>query len=291
MERLAPAKINLGLSILGRLPSGYHELHTLFAALEVGDDLRFTPIKEPVIDLRVNGADLSAGPDNLVYKAAQTYLDTAGWPGGIGIYLGKNLPLAAGLGGGSSDAAATLLALAELYPSNLNLPSLALRLGADVPFFLNPGLVEGRGVGEQLVSLQPLPLHLVLVNPGISVSAASAYKELRPEEWGGNLDIEGILQGLQQGKEPGYFNSLEAPVFRLEPSLTELKAELNKVGLGGVLMSGSGSTFFGLASDADEASSIAQKLTRRFPDFWVRSTQTLTAQSSQTLTTQSSKPK
>lgn len=272
----APAKVNLGLSVVGKLPSGYHELHTLFAALQVGDGLEFSPIPEPVIVLSVDGAKLSAGPDNLAYKAAQAYLDGAGWPGGVSIHLEKRLPLAAGLGGGSSDAATTLLALSELYPSNLNLPALALKLGADVPFFLRSGLAEGGGVGERLLALEPVPLDLVLINPGISVSAASAYKELKAEEWGGKLDVLGILEALQQGQEPEYWNTLETPVFRLEPSLFELKAELTKQGLRGVLMSGSGSTLFGLAKDADKAKSIAAKLARRFPSFWICPTQTPT---------------
>jgi 4-diphosphocytidyl-2-C-methyl-D-erythritol kinase len=123
--------------------------------------------------------------------------------------------------------------------------------------------------------MEPLLLYLVLVNPGISVSAASAYKELRPEEWATDLNIREIHGALRQGQVPEYWNTLEAPVFRLQPSLAELKAELSKAGLGGVLMSGSGSTLFGLAQDAKEAKAIAAKLSRRFPDFWIRPTQTL----------------
>lgn len=274
MEVLAPAKVNLGLSVLGRLPSGYHQLHTVFAALAVGDRLWIEPIPEG-IQLTVQASGLSAGPDNLVYGAAQAYLQAADLQAGVRITLQKNLPLAAGLGGGSSDAAAVLKALARLYPAPVDLPALALKLGADVPFFLGAGLAEGRGIGEVLTPLPPLGAHLVLVNPGIAVSAAEAYKHLQPEEWQPELDVWGILKALQAGEEPPYWNTLESPVFRLQPYLAELKIELRRAGLYGVLMSGSGSTVFGLARDAGEAHSIAAKLRERHPGFWIVATQTV----------------
>lgn len=274
LEVLAPAKVNLGLSVLGRLSSGYHELHTVFAALEVGDRLWLEPAPEG-IELEVTGAPLAPGPANLAYRAAEAYLEAAGWPGGVRIRLEKHLPLAAGLGGGSSDAAAVLRALTELYPAPLDLPGLALRLGADVPFFLNPGLAEGRGVGERLRPLEPLGLHLVLINPGIAISAAEAYAHLRPQEWQPALDVPAILEALRAGAPPPYWNTLEGPVFRLEPRLVQLKSELQKAGLFGVLMSGSGSTLFGLARDVAEASAIAEGLRKRHPGFWVQATHTV----------------
>ncbi len=274
MELLAPAKVNLGLSVLGRRPDGYHELHTLFAALTVGDRLWVEPAPQKVA-LEVRGAALSGGPDNLVYRAAVAYLEAAGWPGGVRVVLEKRLPLAAGLGGGSSDAAAALRALAQLYPASLDLKALALRLGADVPFFLGPPLAEGRGVGERLRPLAPLAASLVLFNPGIPIAAAEAYRNLRLEEWGGELDVAAILAALRAGEEPPYWNSLEPSVFRLSPALKELKQALLQVGLRGVLMSGSGSTLFGLATDLEEAVWVAQKLQQRYPDFWIVAAQTV----------------
>lgn len=274
MEVLAPAKGNLGLSVLGRLPNGYHALHTIFAALAVGDVLHLETLPEG-IELEVRGSDLPANTDNLVYKAAALYLGAVGWRGGVRVVLEKKLPLASGLGGGSSDAAAVLRALAELYPAPLELHTLALQLGADVPFFLGGGLAEGRGVGEQLTPLQPLGAHLVLVNPGIAVRASDAYRHLKPEEWQPELDVPGILGAVRAGAEPPYWNTLEGPVFRLQPFLEELKLELRRAGLFGVLMSGSGSTLFGLARDADEAQFAAQKLQARYPGFWIVATQTV----------------
>lgn len=274
MEILAPAKVNLGLSVLGRRADGYHELHTIFAALQVGDRLWLEAIPEGV-ELEVWGSALPANPDNLVYKAAVAYLNAAAWPGGVKVVLEKNLPVAAGLGGGSSDAAAVLWALSKLYPAPANLPALALKLGADVPFFLGAGLAEGRGVGEQLRPLEPLEAHLVVLNPGIAVSAADAYRELRPEEWQPELDVPGILGAIRAGEEPPYWNTLEQPVFRRVPYLQELKLELRRLGLRGVLMSGSGSSLFGLAREAGEARFVAQKLRARHPRFWVVATQTV----------------
>ncbi|GIW33141.1 4-(cytidine 5'-diphospho)-2-C-methyl-D-erythritol kinase [Meiothermus sp.] len=274
MELLAPAKVNLGLSVLGRRADGYHELHTVFAALRVADRLFLEAIPEGV-ELEVRGSNLPANPDNLVYKAVVAYLNAVGWPGGVKVVLEKHLPLAAGLGGGSSDAAAALRALSKLYPAPANLPALALKLGADVPFFLEAGLAEARGVGERLRPLEPLEVHLVLLNPGIAVSAAEAYRELRPEEWQPELDLPGILHAIRAGEEPPYWNTLEQPVFRLVPYLQELKLELRRTGLRGVLMSGSGSSLFGFAQDAEEARFVAQKLRTRYPRFWVVATQTV----------------
>ncbi|WP_027876754.1 4-(cytidine 5'-diphospho)-2-C-methyl-D-erythritol kinase [Meiothermus cerbereus] len=274
MELLAPAKVNLGLSVLGRRPDGYHELHTLFAALRVGDRLWVEAIPEG-IKLEVRGQGLPANTDNLVYKAALAYLSAAGWPGGVKVVLEKNLPLAAGLGGGSSDAAAVLRALARLYPAPLELPSLALKLGADVPFFLGSGLAEGRGVGERLTPLPPLQAALVLVNPGIAVSAAEAYKGLTPEMWQPELDVAGIQAAIQAGEEPPYWNTLERPVFRMHPYLEALKQELYRLGLKGVLMSGSGSTLFGLAGDVHEAQHFAEVLRSKYPSFWVVASETV----------------
>lgn len=274
MEVLAPAKVNLGLSILGRLPSSYHSLHTIFAALAVGDILHVETIPEGV-ELEVRGSDLPANTDNLVYKAAALYLSAVGWRGGARIVLEKKLPLASGLGGGSSDAAAVLRALSQLYPAPLGLRALALKLGADVPFFLGSGLAEGRGVGEQLTPLEPLEAHLVLVNPGLAVRASDAYQHLKPVEWQPELDVQSILDAIRVSAEPPYWNTLEGPVFRLQPLLEQLKLELRRAGLLGVLMSGSGSTLFGLAGDAGEAEFIAQKLRALYPRFWIVATQTV----------------
>ncbi|RDI96073.1 4-(cytidine 5'-diphospho)-2-C-methyl-D-erythritol kinase [Meiothermus sp. QL-1] len=274
MEVLAPAKVNLGLSVLGRRSDGYHELHTLFAALAVTDRLWIEAAPEG-ISLEVRGASLPSTQDNLVYRAAAAYLEAAGRPGGVRAVLEKRLPLASGLGGGSSNAAATLKALARLYPADLDLFALARQLGADVPFFLLGGLAEGRGIGERLTPLPFQAIHLVLVNPGLAVSSAEAYRGLTPAMWQPELDLPGILEALRAGAEPPYWNTLERPVFGLHPYLEQLKLELYRIGLRGVLLSGSGATLFGLAEDEDQARFLAQRLREKYPGFWIVATQTV----------------
>lgn len=260
MERLAPAKVNLGLSLLGRRPDGYHELHTVFAQVSVGDWVRLKPLPKGV---EFKGKH---GKRNLVYRAAVAYLEAAGWPGGVRIELEKELPEAAGLGGGSSDAAAVLLLLKALYPAEVDLFSLALSLGADVPFFLLGGVAEARGIGEVLRPLEAPRVPVVLFYGGPSLPTPRVYGEVRPHDYGALLDVEAILKALPQG-EPPYWNSLEGPAFRLHPELKKVKERMRALGLRGVLMSGSGSSFFGLASSLEEAQEAAKALR---PFGWAR---------------------
>ncbi|MEN2981361.1 MAG: 4-(cytidine 5'-diphospho)-2-C-methyl-D-erythritol kinase [Thermus sp.] len=247
MERVAVAKVNLGLSLLGRRPDGYHELHTLFAALSFGDRLYLEPLPEG-IEFRGR-----YGRRNLAYRAAEAYLERAGWPGGVRIVLEKALPEGAGLGGGSSDAAQVLLALKELYPAEVDLGALALSLGADVPFFLMGGGAEARGVGERLRPLALPPLPVVVFAPGLRLATPRVYGEVKPHDFGPELPVAEILRALAQGEEPPYWNALEGPAFRLHPELQGVKARLRALGLRGVLMSGSGSAFFGLAEGEEHA--------------------------------------
>ncbi|WP_105318064.1 4-(cytidine 5'-diphospho)-2-C-methyl-D-erythritol kinase [Thermus tenuipuniceus] len=256
MERLAVAKVNLGLSLLGRRPDGYHELHTLFASLSFGDRLFLEPIP--------GGIEFRGryGKRNLAYRAAEAYLEAAGWPGGVRIVLEKALPEGAGLGGGSSDAAQVLLGLRELYPAEVDLFALALSLGADVPFFLQGGVAEARGVGERLRPLSLSPLPVVVFSSGLRLPTPRVYGEVKPHDFGPELPVEEILKALERGEEPPYWNSLEGPAFRLHPELKEVKARLQALGLRGVLMSGSGSAFFGFARSPEHAQEVVAVLRR-----------------------------
>ncbi|HWG85420.1 MAG TPA: 4-(cytidine 5'-diphospho)-2-C-methyl-D-erythritol kinase, partial [Deinococcales bacterium] len=144
VREFAPAKVNLGLAVLGRREDGYHEIESLMATLDVGDDIEAMAAASGV-ELAVEGADLPAGPDNLAYRAAERYLAAAGHPGGVSLRLVKRLPVAAGLGGGSSDAAAVLRALGRLYPAGVDLLAVAAGLGADVPFLVRGGAAVASG--------------------------------------------------------------------------------------------------------------------------------------------------
>lgn len=266
----APAKINLGLSVLGVRENGYHDLHSLMVPLTVGDELEIRPAE--ALTLRVEGADLPTDERNLVYRAARAYLDAAGVTGGADIVLHKRLPLASGLGGGSSDAASTLLALAELYPSDVDLPALALSLGADVPFFLLGGAALAQGVGERLTPIHDLPpVHLVLANAGAEISAGDAYRWLdETGDFSSPLRLDAIRQALASGVEVPYFNSLQAGVLARFPSVLTTLEALADAGLHSVLMSGSGATCFGLARDEAQAQAAAGALAAQFPQWWVK---------------------
>ena len=271
----APAKINLGLSITGRLENGYHTLESLFTTLSVGDELEISPSDR--LSLKVVGADLPGDRRNLVYRAAEAFFEESGVKGRVKIRLYKNLPLASGLGGGSSDAAITLLTLERMYgPTGLNLSRLALELGADVPFFLLEGSAFVSGIGEVLTPVKLPRVHLVLANCGLEVSAKDAYTWL--DEAGGftrPLPLEQIVQALERGESVPYFNALQAPVLAHHPELLEVLEALELEGLHSPLMSGSGSTCFAIALSELEAREAAERLSEQHPEWWIRAAHTL----------------
>ena len=262
----APAKINLYLKITGRRPDGYHELNTLMQKLALHDTLSFTLTDESGIHLRCPGTDLPVDEGNIVYRAARLFLEQQGRAQqGVEIVVKKNIPIAAGLGGGSSDAAAVLLALNRLLEtrcSTQQLADLGLRLGADVPLFVhNMACAWATGIGEQLQPSEPLVGYWVLLaNPGISVSTKWAYENfaLTSEQNIFNLSCS------QKGECPvNHDISLPARSFQLEDLANDLEAitagklsvigtikdEMLAGGAAGALMSGSGSTVFGLFTE------------------------------------------
>jgi 4-diphosphocytidyl-2-C-methyl-D-erythritol kinase len=256
------------LAVLGKLKNGYHELDSLFVTFDVGDRLTLET-RASGINLEIAGLDLPTNRENLVYRAAEIYLERIGNSGGVQIKLEKVLPIAAGLGGGSSDAAATLRGMASLYPSDQNLYALAKELGADVPFLISGGAARVQGFGEILTELEIPEVHIVLANPGVGITAREAYAGLNGK-YGVKLELEGIISALIQLEPPPYRNDLEAPVLEAYPIVARVKHALIEAGLFGVLMSGSGSTCFGLAKTAAHAAQIAAKLQLEHPAWWVR---------------------
>ncbi len=267
VTEFAPAKVNLGLVVLGKLESGYHELDSLFVTFDVGDTLTLKPL-DSGIELEIVGLDLPTNRENLVYRAAEMYLEKIGNPGGVTIKIEKILPIAAGLGGGSSDAAATLRGISRLYPSDQNLFDLAKKLGADVPFLLQGGAARVQGFGDILEPVKLPEIHLVLANPGVGITAREAYLGLN-NRYGTKLDLEKIIFALANLEIPPYRNDLEAPVLEVYPIVGTVKTALERAGLYGVLMSGSGSTCFGLAKTATQAREIAAQLKLEHPNWWV----------------------
>ncbi len=279
----APAKLNLGLHVLARRADGYHDLDTVFVAIGWHDTLAADPA--PDLRLAVTGAadlaaDLAASGDNLVLRAARALAAHTGTSAGASLHLGKAIPHGAGLGGGSSDAAAALVLLARLW--DLDVPTremhaLARTLGADVPFFLDPRPMRATGIGDVLAPLvgaddgdddapYRLPYPLVVVVPeGVRVSTAEAYRLVTPAAVGAdgkarvNPAAVVATNDLDRWRRE-LVNDFEAPVVAAHPPLAALRAALVDAGAAYVSMSGSGSAFFGVFEDDTLAVAASQAL-------------------------------
>ncbi|MGV1098760.1 4-(cytidine 5'-diphospho)-2-C-methyl-D-erythritol kinase [Thiovibrio sp. JS02] len=268
----APAKINLYLAIKGKRADGYHELVTQMLKLTLADLLHFE-IVSGGITLICPDSDLPTGDDNLVFRAAMTFLAAADLRQGVRIVLEKKVPIAAGLGGGSSDAAAVLRGLNQLFHhpfSPERLLDLARPLGADVPFFVHDcAAAWATGIGDVITPNQiSAPDWVVLVNPGFSVSTKWVYENFTLTTVG-NPYILGreFARGVSPCPEPEnvpLYNDLEAVTIRKYPELGLIKEELLADGAHGALMSGSGPTVFGLFREKEHAQASAAKFLKRF---------------------------
>ncbi|MFA7331575.1 MAG: 4-(cytidine 5'-diphospho)-2-C-methyl-D-erythritol kinase [Candidatus Delongbacteria bacterium] len=277
LEGRAPAKLNLGLRILGRRPDGFHELESVFVPLELHDTLRLRPAERDLF--RCSDPALPAGADNLVLKALaawRTAARAAGLPGAdqpVELELHKRIPAGAGLGGGSSDAAACLKLLNACFAPGLELSqlqNLCLTLGSDVPFFLSADWAHVTGRGEVLTPLAPLFEDVVvLVWPGLHVSTAWAYSCLSA-----SLTKQGLYASFQGSHgfipDPGDAagwpgNDFESVVFAAFPVLAGLKQILRKSGARYAAMSGSGSALYGLFDSVQSASRATQQLETMVP--------------------------
>jgi len=247
----ALAKINLDLRVLGRRPDGYHELRTIFQTISLADaiDIAFTPGKETVIECE----DPLHIPDNLASRAAHAAMEAMRATGRVALRLRKRIPMGAGLGGGSSDAAAVLLALPVLVGQAVGLPKLcdiAAALGSDVAFFLLGGTAAGFGRGSELIPLPDAPSRRgVLVTPGLHVSTAEAYRRLSPRltlESQQNKIFSFHSHTWDLGEAQAAANDFETVVFEQHRSLAALKKRLLRAGASPALMTGSGSALLGL---------------------------------------------
>ena len=262
----APAKVNLYLEVLGKRPDGYHEIATLMVAISLYDILEF---KEDASGQVVFGCDhptLSTGPDNLVCRAAELLRQRTGCRLGARLHLRKRIPLAAGLAGGSTDAAAALAGLNRFWRLNLppaDLAALGAELGSDVPFFFATPAAWCTGRGEVVASL-PLgrPLWFVVACPMVGLSTAAVYRNVAIPAVPQTGDA--IRQAVRDGKVEALagllHNRLEEPGQRLCPAVADLRRRLQDLGPAGVLMSGSGTSVFALCRDRLEARRIAHEL-------------------------------
>jgi 4-diphosphocytidyl-2-C-methyl-D-erythritol kinase len=264
MRRQAPAKVNLGLAVQRRRADGYHDIATIFLKISLADTLWFESIPSGIV-IECDHPDVPCDESNLIYRAAAA-LQPLAPDRGVRIQLHKRIPVAAGLGGGSSDAAAALLGLNTLWGLQLTLAELtpyAARLGADVPFFLLPdtaALGEGRGDALTVLSC-PRAFFLVLVTPPVAVSTAWVYGQFRFELTGVPKDTTILRQYLESGDIAGLgascSNDLETVVLPAFPVVRDVKRALCQPGTYGVCMSGSGPSVYALCASQTVAQRVA----------------------------------
>ncbi len=263
----AHAKINLTLDVHCRRTDGYHEVEMIMQSIQLHDRLELQP-REKEISLTVSGLTVDSGEDNLIIKASGLLQNLARPECGAAIHLHKEIPVSAGLAGGSTDAAATLRGLNQLWNLGLSqeqLMELAVKLGADVSFCLSGGTALAEGIGEKLRPLPKAPgFGVILVKPSFGVSTAEVYRGLDLNNLGPRPDTRGMMTALAQGDlekvADGLVNVLESVTLKLYPQLKEIKQELIRAGCRGALMSGSGPTIFGLTGDVQTAAEIAGKI-------------------------------
>ena len=275
---MAPAKINLGLEIIRRREDGYHDINTVFAAIALCDEITLRLRDDQEITCVVEGNDQlreESPENNLCVKAVRSVCEHLGEDRGVDIHLQKNIPTGAGLGGGSSDGGAVLRGILKLLgreEEEAILPEIAASLGSDVPFFLRGGVALGTSRGEILYTLDlELPWHCLIINPGIHIPTPWAYREVdrRMEREATDLEME-LRKGMKDplGMRRHFVNDFEPPVFATYPEIGEIKERLYHHGTLFALMSGSGSTVFGLFETKEKAEEAAEG----FNQYWHRIT-------------------
>ena len=267
----ALAKINLGLDVLRRREDGYHEVKMIMQTIGFHDDLEIRKTKTPGIQVKTNLYYLPTNENNLVYKAAKLLMDEFQIQDGVSIQLKKRIPVAAGMAGGSSDGAAVLWGINQMYGLGLSMQALmerGVRLGADVPYCIQRGTALAEGIGEKLSVLPPMPKCTILIaKPGISVSTKFVYEnlhanDLKPEQ---HPDVDSMIEAMRQ-KDLGLLcsrmgNVLETVTIPAYPVINEIKRTMMDNGAIGSMMSGSGPTVFGIF-DSPVAAKQAMKAVR-----------------------------
>lgn len=250
------AKINLGLDVIRRLPNGYHQVKMVMQAIDLWDELTLER-SEGGITMTTDSHSLATDESNLVRRAARLMQETFSLKTGLTIHLQKNIPIAAGLAGGSTDAAAVMKGINRLFDLNVPLPKLmelSTAIGADVPFCILGGTALAEGIGERLTPLAPIPFcHILIAKPDISVSTKYVYEHLDSTGIEKHPDLDGMTAAISSGSLPGIIsrmeNVLETVTIPAHPVIAAIKRRLLKLGAEGSLMSGSGPTVFGIFTD------------------------------------------
>lgn len=268
----AYAKVNLGLDVVRRLENGYHEVKMIMQTVDIADTLYFTKQDEG-ITVTVEGEFIKDGivpadENNLIYKAAKQMFEKYNLQGGVAIHLVKRIPVAAGMAGGSTDAAATYRGINELFDigaEGKELEELAVKVGADVPYCISGGTALSEGIGEVLTTLPDAPDCVLLVaKPDISVSTKYVYENLNLPGVTNHPDINGMVEAIKTGNADGVWqrmaNVLETVTVKAYPIIEEIKQEMIEMGAIKSLMSGSGPTVFGVFEDMTKAQAALQTI-------------------------------
>ena len=272
LELKALAKINLGLDVTGRRENGYHDVRMIMQSVYLYDNVRLEKTgADGEIRLKSNLGYLPADENNIAYKAAKILTEEFDIREGVQITLDKHIPVAAGMAGGSSDAAAVLFGMNRMFGLHLSQQELmdrGVKLGADVPYCIMRGTVLAEGIGEILTPLPAMPKCTVLIaKPPVSVSTKTVYEALDSQEITEHPDIDGIIRGLEAGslKQVAQCmgNVLEDVTIPLYPVIDQIKQEMLAAGAAGAMMSGSGPTVFGLFENRAQARAAQQKIRER----------------------------
>ncbi len=268
MRMKAYGKINLGLDVVRRREDGYHEVRMIMQTVGIHDRLDLTEKDEPGITVRTNVSFLPCDENNLVYKAAKLLMEEFDVKKGLDIYLDKHIPVAAGMAGGSTDAAAVLVGVNRMFSLGLSQKELmerGVKIGADVPYCIMRGTALSEGIGEILTPLPPMvECPIIVAKPAISVSTKFVYENLHANELEYHPDIDGMAEAIKRGDLKGVVdrlgNVLETVTATKYPVIEEIKAYLMERGALGALMSGSGPTVFAIFDNEETAEKAFEDL-------------------------------
>ena len=264
----ALAKINLGLDVIGRRENGYHDVRMVMQTIYLYDDVTIRKTENPGIVVKTNLSFLPVNDDNIAYKAARMLIDEFGIESGVEITLEKHIPVAAGLAGGSSNAAAVLVGMNRIFDLKLSQKDMmerGVKLGADVPYCVMRGTVLAEGIGEVLTPLPPMPkCYILIAKPGINVSTKVVYEKLDSKPIENHPDIDAIIEGLEQSDvykvAESLGNVLEAVTIEDYPIIEDIKDAMKEAGALNAMMSGSGPTVFGIFDDKKIAKEAKEKI-------------------------------
>lgn len=263
----AYAKINLGLDVVKKLPNGYHQVKMIMQAIDLWDELTLEKSADGIV-LTTDEGTLPTDENNLIFKAAKLMRDTYSLREGVRIHLQKNIPIAAGLAGGSADAGAAMTGINRLFDLHIpdaELMRLSVAIGADVPFCILGGTALAEGIGELLTPLPPVPAcHVLVAKPDINVSTKYVYEHLDSADIQHHPDIDGSMAAIREGNLPGILsrmeNVLESVTIPAYPVIESIKSKMLELGAAGSLMSGSGPTVFGIFTEKATAEYAFQQL-------------------------------